>query len=245
MGVISAKAAYGLWLLAFALVTPALADTECSTADLLVTETPMPLRGASSIKMQFRLLEAQLSRPIDVAVIGDSLGQGWPPRLLQSLFPDKTLLQLATGSYRTQNVLWQLDNEALRNLFPSVVILIIGTNNLSNGDRPCAIADATVKIVEKIGKLWRKPTIYLIDIPPRGLDYKQKDIERRATNAFVSERLGSTENVHILNIDEIITCRFTEGCAHYLPDFLHISDPGYATITKFLSDTIMAEDSRK
>jgi hypothetical protein len=77
--------------------------------------------------------------PVDFLLIGDSLVEMWPQEAWTASFPDTTVLNLGVGGDTTQNVLWRLSKMPLTRIQPRRVALLIGTNNLSHKDKPCAI----------------------------------------------------------------------------------------------------------
>jgi len=68
------------------------------------------------------------NRTVDFVMIGDSITHAWSK--YPDIFSDANLLNLGFPGDRTQNVLWRIQNGAIDGISPTLVTLMIGTNNI-------------------------------------------------------------------------------------------------------------------
>ena len=74
---------------------------------------------------------------IDIALLGDSITQGWGGgwdgapfnAAWQKHFGDQKTVNLGIGGDRIESILWRLDHGALDGASPKVIVLMIGVNN--------------------------------------------------------------------------------------------------------------------
>ncbi|MBR0068575.1 MAG: hypothetical protein IJQ00_13345, partial [Kiritimatiellae bacterium] len=90
-------------------------------------------------------------RPVDVALVGDSIMHYWEWRHLakwSALTNGRTVLNLGYAGDRTQHVLWRIEHGELDGFEARNVVLMIGTNNNSSDDTdPANVAKAIELII--------------------------------------------------------------------------------------------------
>jgi beta-glucosidase len=74
---------------------------------------------------------------------------------------------LAIGRSKTQNVLWLINGGLLDGLAPEVVVLLVGTNNLNQGDSPAEVAGGVAADVGAIEARLPGARVLLLAILPR------------------------------------------------------------------------------
>jgi hypothetical protein len=98
---------------------------------------PRPPSTPSALKRLNRLA-ANLPRAADLILVGDSLAAGWPTDLIAQ--PWQHVFNFGLPGDRIQHTLWRLDVLPLAHLRPERVVILLGTNNLGDGDEPDTIA---------------------------------------------------------------------------------------------------------
>ena len=159
-----------------------------------------------------------VGKPVDLLLVGDSLVHGWSEthwKARRLISPWRTLAS-------AQHALWRLSDPSLARARAGMVIVLIGTNNLAAGDAPCAIASAIEAVGRRGEELWPGVRVFLVKIPPRGEDWKFKQTERQELNAEIG-RIADRRQWRVLDIDNLMSCGFSKGCAHYQADRLHFS----------------------
>ena len=107
----------------------------------------------------------------DVAFLGDSITQGWEDSGVgvwdTEIAPYKAA-NFGFGGDRTDHVLWRLNNGELIGMHPKVVVLMIGTNNIGQGQTPEATADGVKAVVATLLDRLPRTRVLLLGIFPRG-----------------------------------------------------------------------------
>jgi lysophospholipase L1-like esterase len=179
----------------------------------------------------------------EIVLIGDSITHFWggepnePARLRgplawQRAFGPYRTLNMGFGWDRIQNVLWRLDHGEFDGLSPRLVILNIGTNNLTGTQN--ARENTTDEIVEGIGEVVRRlrsfvPAVRIIQmgILPRG---QLADDPFRPCIAEINRQLSQTakqRNVEFLDIGPKMFSSDGSIPVEIMDDFTHPTEKGY------------------
>ena len=219
---------------------------ECNRYAVEITTTPVLYQWTSALEKASHLVEAPPAQA-DTILLGDSLLAFWPRDLAEQQFGRGRVWNFAVGGSRTQHILWQLDRLDDPALRPREVVILIGTNNLSDEKLPaCAIVEGIKAVVERTREKWPDTRIHVMGIPPRGSDFHFRDEDRKAINAAVRTWLATRTATHYFEVDEMkMTCGGYGGvtvasataatparsrCENYADDFGHFRRPGYAMI---------------
>lgn len=197
----------------------------------------------------------RIGRTVDpeIVLIGDSITHfrgGIPEEKIANgldswhdVFGEYRTLNLGFGWDRTQNVLWRLEHGEFDGLNPKIVIIHIGTNNLSETEN--ARKNTTVEIVEGIMKICdtvnsRVPDaeIILVGILPRG---ENPDGPFRDQIAKINKLLAEyTSNGNVFYIDVGDDFLNNEGIIpkDMMSDFCHPTAKGYWILADALKKTM-------
>ena len=220
---------------------------ECSRYAVEITTTPVLYQWTSALEKASLLLDAPPKRA-DTILLGDSLLAFWPRDLAEEQFGSGRVWNFAVGGSRTQHILWQLDQLDDSKLQPREIVVLIGTNNLSDEKLPaCAIVAGIEAVATRAREKWPDAAIRLMGIPPRGADFHFRDVDRRAINAAVRDWSTTQTAMQYFAVDDMaMTCGFYAGvtvasadadalpgksrCENYADDFGHFRRPGYNVI---------------
>lgn len=200
------------------------ADDRCPESATIVTTTPAPRQRWQQAETSMASIAALPKGKVDLLLIGDSFVARWPTQLLNQF---GKVAKFGVSGDRTQNVLWRLTRSVAADIRPSRVVILIGTNNLAAGDKPCAIAVGVSAIVRSANSLWPSAEIELLGIPPRS--DRSDDPSRSDTN----QRLAQLLSVNFTSIDHALSCR-ADQCDLYNPDHIHLTLEGYGKIVELL-----------
>lgn len=196
------------------------------------------------------ILVAQQSTP-DLVFIGDSIFHnfgGPAPRRRQfgskvwdRFYGARKVLNLGFGYDRTQNVLWRLENGELKNTNPKLAVLLIGTNNLSEGrvipSTDQQIADAVVAVAKQLNKNSPKTKILLLGLLPRGGRNDMMRARIEGVNRRLSKlKLPKTTYLDLYDTVADATGEMRRGLM--LDDKLHPSEAGYQALADALEPHI-------
>ena len=183
---------------------------------------------------------------IDLLMIGDSMMQGWAyegRHIWNTYYGDRRAVNLGFDGDRTENLLWRLDHGEITGIAPTLVIVMIGTNNTGTRlDPPEETAAGIQSILTILRTRVPGTKILLLGVFPRGAS---ADNPLRRLNVAINDRLSAyADQQHIFFLD--LSRHFLDDggyLAHSLmPDYLHPNERGYhvwadgmeATIRKLL-----------
>jgi lysophospholipase L1-like esterase len=171
---------------------------------------------------------------IECLLMGDSITDWWrrtAADLYAQLFEPLDCANFGIAGDRTQGVLWRMENGELEGYSPRLMMLMIGTNNLSGRtstpNTPAQIAMGIATIVTKFRTTFPDAKVLLLGVFPRGAE---------PTNPY-REPIRQINEL-IANLDDGEYVRFMDIGDHFLeadgsiseavmPDGLHPSARGY------------------
>jgi lysophospholipase L1-like esterase len=172
---------------------------------------------------------------IDLLFLGDSITQGWafhdkdghgPSEVWDRYYGPRHAANFGIGGDRTQHVLWRIQHGEIDGIHPKVVVLMIGTNNLS-ANTPDEIADGITAIVKTLREKLPETKILLLGIFPRDEKPATPNRERiKAVNARIA-KLDDGQMVKYLDIGDQFLNDDGTLSQDIMPDFLHLTRKGY------------------
>jgi len=185
---------------------------------------------------------------IDIALLGDSITQGWGGgwdgspfnAAWQKHFGSLKTVNLGIGGDRMESILWRLDHGALDGASPKVIVLKIGVNNaplvFANG-APAASAAHGIKLcIENLRMRCPKSQIVLVKILPAFDPAKQVGAQVKNINAALDAlKLDRDPQVHILDLwSDFTNADGMLKTALYSDGHLHLGEAGYETFASQL-----------
>lgn len=169
---------------------------------------------------------------INVLFLGDSITEGWEQagkELWEEKFVPLNAANFGIGGDTTQNLLWRItDGNALNGVNPQLVVLLIGTNNLSiSNHSPEATLGGIKAIVNTLHTERPNAKVLLLDVFPRGEPGDQMRTKVIEVNRLLE--LYALENSKISRLriwDEFLSA---DGvlAPEIMPDKLHLTSRGY------------------
>ena len=178
---------------------------------------------------------------VDLVFIGDSITQGWEGAGKASWdkhFAPQNAVNLGIGGDQTQHVLWRLANGNLAGITPKVAVLMIGTNNTGNGQKPAEVAAGIKAILDELKKLSPTTKILLLAVFPRG---ETREDAMRLNNDAVNgliKPFGDGTQVVFLDIGSKFLAADGSLSREIMPDSLHLSPAAYEIWAAEVSSTI-------
>lgn len=163
-------------------------------------------------KRHEKVKETIKSNPVDLVFIGDSITHmfGGKPQsekpfgesVWKKYYDHRNAVNMGFGWDRTQNVLWRLNNGEFEGIKPKVVVILIGTNNLTGTknartNKPQEIFEGISAVCETIHHKSPKSKIILLEVLPRSPQKFVKPIQE--INKLIAS-LDKLEYVNVLNI---------------------------------------------
>jgi len=163
----------------------------------------------------------------ELVLLGDSITARWPMPLLAEKFGKYHPVNLGIGGDWIQNVLWRIQNGPLDQVHPKVIVLLIGTNNITAGFSDEEVVGGVSAILTAIHKKTPESKILLEAILPRGPSLSEPINEKiRQVNAKLAT-LASGKDVFFLDVSDKLVEPDGTISAEVMPDKLHVAAPGY------------------
>jgi lysophospholipase L1-like esterase len=193
--------------------------------------------AAYAAKHQAQCAAVVATRP-ELVFIGDSITARWPQKVLEARFGHHRPLNLGIGGDWIQNVLWRVQNGLFDRAAPKVVVLLIGTNNLTGkftADELTADIGALLKAIQSKSA---KSKILLLGLLPRGASIKDEINESiRRTNTKLAT-LADQKQVFYLDVGHKLVEPDGTIAKAVMPDKLHVAAPGYTRWLEAMSPTL-------
>lgn len=173
---------------------------------------------------------------VEVLFLGDSITDAWRfydeqngrggKRIFDREFAPLKAANFGIGGDQTQHVLWRIQNGELDGIQPKVVMLMIGTNNMSSHSAE-QIAEGVAAIVKEIHKRSPKTKVLLLGIFPRGEKPGQIRDKIKQCNQILAKLDDGGKTVKYLDIGD----KFLEPDGtlpkEIMYDYLHLTEKGY------------------
>lgn len=192
---------------------------------------PVEERGDRHLELMAELA-ARTSSP-DVVFLGDSITEGWRqyPEIWTGCFgPNAANLGIKWD--RVENVLWRVTAGELDRMSPRIIVILIGTNNLSRGDPPQAVATGIRRLIDEVRLRQPSAHVLLMAILPREREFS--DRTRRAIRD-TNELLGAGGSITFLQAGTPFVLLNGELDSVLMPDTVHPSRQGYEKLAEILA----------
>ena len=200
----------------------------CSAPPRHAATIPAPHVGAEE-RTAVLADRAQLG-PAPLLLLGDSITQAWETdgaRVFSARLAPRQALGLGVGGDRTEHLLWRLQSGEYDACPVRVAVVLIGTNNLGQGQTPQQTADGVSAVLDDVLARWPDGRVVLLAIFPRSA--RPDDPLRLAvaqTNVLLRD-VADRDRVTWLDFgDAFLTPDGTLPEA-LMPDALHLSEAGY------------------
>jgi lysophospholipase L1-like esterase len=186
-----------------------------------------------------------------LVLVGDSITDAWradPQReILEDYFGQYRPYNIGIGGDETQHVLWRIEHGELEGIVPKVVVVMIGTNNISEDyyteerkKAPEAAAAGVSTIVHAIRLRLPDTKILLLGIFPRE---NRPDAPLRLLVERTNKIIATLDDgQHIKYLD--IGAKFLESngilSGAVMPDYLHPNARGYEIWATAIKSTVDA-----
>jgi beta-glucosidase len=168
----------------------------------------------------------------DLLFVGDSITANWNAAagagVWTGVYAGRNAVQAGVFGDETQGLLWRLEHTALANLSPKLVVLLIGTNNLTEGDSPADVAAGIQAVVQTLRQNYPNAKILLMGILPRGASADDPLREAAAaTNQLIE---GLADGQHVDYVDLWPALLYPDGAFQpgmMLPGLIHLDTTGY------------------
>lgn len=174
-----------------------------------------------------RQCESALINHPKLILLGDSITAAWNKGIMTKKFGKYKPANFGISGDWMQNVLWRVQNGVLGQIKPEVVVLMIGTNNLSAGYSSDEIISGIDAIIKALLKKSPESKILLLGIFPRGKSiHKNKQYEKiKKINAGIS-KFSNGQKIYYMDIGDKLIEKDGSISKEVLHDGLHPAKKG-------------------
>ncbi|XP_046853893.1 platelet-activating factor acetylhydrolase IB subunit alpha1-like isoform X2 [Xenia sp. Carnegie-2017] len=172
----------------------------------------------------------KMSANCNLVFIGDSIIQRMQDKeIWTKLFEPLGSLNFGIGGDCTQHVLWRIQNGELENISPKVVVLLVGTNNVSKMPSHTAanIGEAIESIVWYINGINSTIKVLVLGILPRGENPNQLRTKIMDINSLLESSIKIIPNATFLNADPGFVDSEGKISENDMLDYLHLTRAAY------------------
>jgi len=221
-------------------------------ADLINVPMPRPNPAIAPVQTQVRTTERHdgfvataKNGDFDILFAGDSITDWWQQTAAQGggvdiqkkYFGDLKIANFAVAGDTTQGVLWGLQNGEGQGRKPKAVMLMIGTNNNSQGNSAAEIAEGVGAVVYELRKDFPDAKIMLLAIFPRGAGPTDASRMRNDEANKIIAKLDDGKYVFYKNIND----KFLDAQGNLIGfrnDNVHPNPQGYEIWANAVGDTL-------
>jgi lysophospholipase L1-like esterase len=202
-----------------------------------VTVVPRPREGPW-LALHRRFVEQAKRGNVDLLFLGDSITQGWNTEVWSRFYGPRRAANFGIGGDGTQHALWRIQNGELEGIAPKVVVLMIGTNNVSSSP-PDEIAQGITAIVAELRRRLPQAQVLLLGLFPR----EEKHGGLRERLKVVNEKIAKLDDgahIRFLDIGKAFLNDDDTISREIMPDFLHLTPRGYRIWADAMEPTLWA-----
>lgn len=206
---------------------------------------PVPREEASARERNELLNEraALAGSKAQVLFVGDSITQRWEAEgkdVWTRYYAPRDALNLGLSGDKTQHVLWRLNNGNLAGLDPKVIVLMIGTNNVTSEPTSVAqVADGVTAVVNRLRERLPCARLLLVAILPSEENPGAKRGNILQANQII-HRLADEQHVFWLDFGYRYVARDGTIPQSLMRDYVHLTAQGYQVWAEAMEDELTA-----
>jgi len=189
---------------------------------------------------------------VDLLFLGDSITALWKstaPSVWDRHYAPRKAANFGIGGDRTQHLLWRLDHGELEGIKPKVVVVMIGTNNLTTATDD-QVFEGVKAVVDRIRLKLPTSKILLLGLTPRGLNRNPSQVttspDPRVPRINLKlAKLADEQKITYLDLGPALLDGQGRVVQVIEPDLLHLSRKGYQIWADAMEPTLwrlMEED---
>ena len=195
--------------------------------------SPAPRDDPHSLERLAEINSAVKAGPHPLLFLGDSITERWTSQIWQQNFAPRGGLNAGIDGDRTEHLRWRLDHGNLDGTPPSVVVLLIGTNDLGHGRTPEVAAEGIrLDLIELRRRLPQVP-ILLLGLTPRSDRFR---LGVKAVNRLISSCDGGS--IVYADIGPAVLDGQGRLSRALSPDGVHFSNLAYLRLTRRLKPIV-------
>lgn len=205
---------------------------------------PIPWTGKYSKEWMNRhdqINERAQKGSIDILFIGDSITHFWETTgrsVWDKYYAHRNAANFGIFSDRTEQLLWRLTNENLDNIYPKIIVLLIGTNNTLFISAE-GIKDGISEVLQVLRNRLSQSKIILMAILPRGKNpgtMIRRKIEK--VNAMI-QPLADNKQIYFFDLSDQLLTKDGHISKEVMYDYLHLTEAAYESWAKTMEPLLL------
>ena len=236
----------------FALTAAGLRKNPCTIAQPSVEWRGGPAGWGGGTWMNQHLSINQLAAgnpDIDVVFLGDSISQSFTGsanrlanangnRVFDQFYGRRRAASFGMSGDRTEHLLWRIQNGNFADIDPSVIVLMIGVNNINAGDDAWQVAEGIETVVSELRTRESQAQVLLLGcFPTNNATSVQRQKSDRVHQLIAP--LGQRDGVHYLDLRSLFLN--ADASLNYTTmsrDGVHITQAGYRAWAEAIEPTM-------
>ena len=240
------------YLLGLVLICTGCAQTQINFTEEKIKEKPLSILAEPQTALwskkwwmprhEEKLALKEKMGKVDLVFLGDSITHAWDntgKEVWDNYYGKRNALNIGFSGDRTEHVLWRLNNGAVDDINPKLLVLMIGTNNTGHRqDKPEDTAEGIKTILTTLKKKLPDTKVLLLAIFPRGAT---KDDHLRKTNDDINSIIKNYHDgrqVHYLDINHMFLDENGVLSKQIMADLLHPNKDQYLVWAKTIEPSI-------
>jgi len=189
-----------------------------------------------------QLCELAKSDSFRILFLGDSITEAWSTygaATWDTFYAKRKAVNFGINGERVQNLIWRVLNGALDNISPSLVVILIGTNNIDRNP-VTHIAEGIQVLLQHIVERLPHARILLLGVLPREKD--PEALKRKLVGDLNAMLASATfpKKIHYLDIGSAFLDPDGHLPVEFFPDGLHPRAEAYAILADRIEPMIQA-----
>jgi lysophospholipase L1-like esterase len=232
-----------IFVLSMAILFCACNDGDAQQAKRRAPYIPEPKAEVSWVRDVGDQQRQLANQPCRVCFIGDSLTQFWTHHgraTWEVQFAPLKSANLGLAADRTEHVLNRIQRLEFRRANPTLIVLMMGTNNLgmSPPDQPEDVAKAVKDGVALLHNKLPQSSILVLTMPPNGYEPDSLTNQRiKQTNALLIQH-SWPPYARVLQIHDAMVDDRGRWRANFTLDGTHFSEAGYANLGEMVAPVV-------
>jgi beta-glucosidase len=211
--------------------------------------TPIERKDKQARKRHEEILARIKKGDVDLVFLGDSITDGWGgdgrtstgTAVYKARWAPLKAANLGVGADATSHALWRITKGGeLKGISPKLVVLMIGINNVANGNKPEQIAEGHAALIKAIQANSADTKVLLLGTFPAGKEPTHKwRAAVKAINALLAKQADG-DRVRFLDIGDKFLDASGKLTNAFGSDHIHLTAKGYTVWADAIEPTVKA-----
>ncbi|THD19631.1 Platelet-activating factor acetylhydrolase IB subunit gamma [Fasciola hepatica] len=193
-------------------------------------QAPDPAGDGCWISQHMRFVFQTSEREPDVVLLGDSILLNMQfTKVYQTYLEPLHCVNFSIYSDQTQNILWRIENGELGGFSPKVIVIMIGTHNVTHSAEE--VVRGITTIVETVKRKQPHASVIVMGLLPCGREPNPRRAKHEKVNKLLSKEFDQQSKVTFIHPDWENFIQPNGTISHRdMYDYMHPTESGYAKL---------------